>query len=238
MVGNKFSEMVIELSNAAVEIIFSIPSRVAIVGAPVRGANSCFDASPGQKLALDAPPECLRVYLAVTGGWIPDGIDSVLGRSGRRLSAGDVLEHGEVAPTSKVRRLASPPDSLRCSTLRIIGGTHLRLTVSNDSDRTGIRLDGLLPQEAPELPSEPVCPGTIQRTPSGQLIVIGPDGPTIGGYPRMGYVCAADLDRLAHLRPGQEVSLVPISLEEARALSDRHEEESERRLALLRIADP
>lgn len=236
LVGNSAEEFAIELSNAAIEIVFGMSARVAVVGAAFAHANSAFDVSPGQRLSISAPAEGLRTYVAVTVGWIPDGIDSPLGRAGRRLTAGDVLEHGEAQPAGSTKRLSASPTSLTRGPFRTIGGEPMRLKVSNDSDRTGIRLDGLPPREAPELPSEPICVGAIQQTPSGQLIVIGPDGPTIGGYPRIGYVCSADLDRLAHLRPGQEISLAPITLEEAQQLAKEREAEIERRVRLIGLS--
>ena len=52
------------------------------------------------------------------------------------------------------------------------------------------------------LASEPAIPGAIQIPPSGGPIVLGPDGPTIGGYPKVAVVIDADLDRLGRAGPG------------------------------------
>jgi antagonist of KipI len=83
----------------------------------------------------------------------------------------------------------------------------------------GLRLRGApltVPQR--ELVSEPVCPGTVQVTRDGQCIVLGVDGQTIGGYPKVGQIIAADLDRLGQLRPSEEVNFLPVGLEEAQQL--------------------
>lgn len=77
--------------------------------------------------------------------------------------------------------------------------------VSSQLDRSGIRLTGPPVDAGEEIPSEPTCVGAIQATPSGTLIVLGPDGPTIGGYPIVAVVADRDLDRLAQLEPGDEV---------------------------------
>src|SRR5262249_55454250 len=79
-------------------------------------------------------------------------------------------------------------------------------TVSPASNRMGLRLRGQ-PLAAPdrELLSEPVCPGTVQVTRDGQCIVLGPDGQTIGGYPKIAQVISADLDKLGQLRPGDAI---------------------------------
>jgi len=80
----------------------------------------------------------------------------------------------------------------------------------------GARLVGPpLPVPARELVSEPVCPGTIQVTRDGQCIILGVDGQTIGGYPKIAQVIAADLPRLGQFRPNDEVSFAYVSIEEA-----------------------
>ncbi|GBD36337.1 KipI antagonist [bacterium HR36] len=92
--------------------------------------------------------------------------------------------------------------------------------VARESNRMGIRLHANITWQLPhDLPSSPVCPGTIQATASGQLLVLGVDGPTIGGYPRVGYVIQADWDILGQLRPEQTVCFVPITLEQAYRLA-------------------
>lgn len=78
--------------------------------------------------------------------------------------------------------------------------------VSARSDRTGYRLSGESLQ-VPEmsLSSEPVLPGSIQVPPSGDPIITGFDGPTVGGYPKLGLVDSEHLSWLVQCRPGQDV---------------------------------
>ena len=68
--------------------------------------------------------------------------------------------------------------------------------------------------------SEPVCPGAVQVTRDGQCIILGVDGQTIGGYPKVAQVASVDLDLQGQLRPGDRVEFVPIDLDEARRLLD------------------
>ncbi|HEY1189753.1 MAG TPA: biotin-dependent carboxyltransferase family protein, partial [Gemmata sp.] len=96
------------------------------------------------------------------------------------------------------------------------------------SNRMGTRLRGApLSRRAGELVSEAVAPGAVQVTNDGLPIVLGVDGQTIGGYPKIAHVIRADLDRLAQLRPGARVRFVPVSLSEA-------EEAARARAAFLR----
>src|SRR5438445_512056 len=78
--------------------------------------------------------------------------------------------------------------------------------VSSRSDRVGYRLAGRpLKPSAAQILSEPVLVGSIQIPPDGQPIVTMRDGPTVGGYPKLGLVEAADVSWLAQCRPGVRV---------------------------------
>src|SRR5262249_54091669 len=91
------------------------------------------------------------------------------------------------------------------------------------SDRMGLRLKGTpLPVPSEELVSEPVCPGAVQVTRDGQCVILGMDGQTIGGYPKLAQVIGADLDKLGQLRPQDTVTFQRVSLDEAeRAFRDK-----------------
>jgi allophanate hydrolase subunit 2 len=58
----------------------------------------------------------------------------------------------------------------------------------------------------------------VQVVNDGQCIVLGVDGHTIGGYPKVAHVIAADFDRLGQLRPGQVVRFERVTIEEAEAI--------------------
>jgi len=93
------------------------------------------------------------------------------------------------------------------------GAQHLLLktewTASARSDRTGVRLEGPALEHTGhgELASEGMLAGSIQISPDGAPTILGPDHPVTGGYPVVAVVTDASLDRLAQLRPGQEVRL-------------------------------
>ena len=83
-------------------------------------------------------------------------------------------------------------------------------TVSSRSDRKGIRLDGEpLERHATlrdaELQSEGMVRGAIQVPPNGQPVIFLNDHPVTGGYPVIGVLRAAAVDRAAQLQPGQSV---------------------------------
>jgi antagonist of KipI len=113
--------------------------------------------------------------------------------------------------------------------LRIIPGEHAEafggaawargFRASSRSDRMGVRLEGEpLPGAGAfaGMASVGVFPGTVQVPPDGRPIVLLADAQTIGGYPVLGHVIAADLPQAAQLRPGDELRFEPVSLAEAR----------------------
>jgi 5-oxoprolinase (ATP-hydrolysing) subunit C len=76
--------------------------------------------------------------------------------------------------------------------------------VSARSDRVGYRLEGVregLP--VPSIVSGPAQVGTLQCPEDGTLIVTMRDGPTVGGYARLGLLFPEDLSWLTQCRPGQ-----------------------------------
>jgi len=101
-------------------------------------------------------------------------------------------------------------------------------TVSPDSDRMGVRLQGPhleLTERDLDFISEAVTPGTIQLPPGGQPILLLADCQTIGGYPKLAHVITVDLPLAAQLRPGDCVRFNEVGLTEAhRRLLQRDED--------------
>lgn len=92
--------------------------------------------------------------------------------------------------------------------------------VGTRSNRQGLRLEGhAFPGERAEEISAPVAPGTVQLPPDGQPIVLLADAQTVGGYPRLGHVVAADLPRLAQLCPGETVRFQSCDMQTATRLA-------------------
>lgn len=93
-------------------------------------------------------------------------------------------------------------------------------SINVQSSRMGYRLHGasLSTVKQIELISSPVTQGTIQLTPSGELIILMADAQTAGGYPRIAQVCAVDLPLLAQKKPGDHIRFQFIDLQQAEEL--------------------
>lgn len=180
----------------------------------------------GDRLGVGVPPTGLRSYLAVRGGLrVPPVLgsaagDTLAGIGPAPLAVGDRIEVGDgtegdievdaVAPASfggtPVLRVVAGPRADRVVDPELLVATEWR--AASESDRVGLRLEGARLEHraaAGELPSEGALRGAVQVPPDGQPVVFGPDHPTTGGYPVVGVVVDADVDRLAQLRPGDPV---------------------------------
>jgi allophanate hydrolase subunit 2 len=111
-----------------------------------------------------------------------------------------------------------------------------KFKVTRSANRVGIRLEPRIAAHTYELTSTPQCVGTIQVSNDGTVIVLGPEGPTIGGYPMAAAVSSADLSRMGQLRPGDSVTFQPCSVTESLRLLEEETLTRQVRLNLLRLA--
>jgi len=205
------------------------PSPAEVDGRPAPHASP-FHVRDGEVLALGTPVSGLRSYLAVRGGV---EVPAVLGsRSSDTLSGvgpptvvvGDVLPVGmpprdfplvDIAPVPTVAgrtAVLSMTRGPRADWCDLDDVTTRPWTVSSNSNRAGIRLEGKpirrrAHREGAELPSEGMVPGAIQVPSGGEPVVFLADHPVTGGYPVVAVLTSESVDRAAQLRPGDEVSL-------------------------------
>jgi urea carboxylase len=167
------------------------------------------------------------------------------GHGGRALRTGDVLRLLQPAPVAERSARMDPalrPALSARHELAVTEGPHGapdfftpqdRETFFNtdwevhyNSSRTGVRLLGPTPAwaradggEAGLHPSNihdnAYAPGTIDFT-GDMPVILGPDGPSLGGFVCPATICLADLWRVGQLRPGDRVRFQPISAAAAR----------------------
>ncbi len=104
-------------------------------------------------------------------------------------------------------------------------------TVHHNSARTGVRLIGPRPSWAREDGGEAgLHPSNIHDVPYavGALdftgdtpIILGPDGPSLGGFVCPAVVASGELWKTGQLRPGDTVRFVPVREADAASLRDR-----------------
>ena len=233
VVGNAPGTAGIELAMGALTIEAAAPLAIATGSGP--HAFEAIALESGDRFTIAPDAGLARAYLAVAGGVdvpVVLGARATLagaqlgGHEGRSLRAGDTLP--VCAAAGQPRRV---PASLRAMVglavrqrvLRIIvDGAEAEaprglLRVSPRSDRVGVRLVVAVGGRTPErlAHSRGVVPGTMQMPSPTELVILGPDGPTTGGYPTIGTVIAADLPAVGQLCAGQWVRLEAATRDEA-----------------------
>ena len=165
------------------------------------------------------------------------------GHGGRNLKAGDVLRLGDADHGKAEPRLdeALRPQIGRNWTIRVLSGPHgapdfftpedIEMVTSTDwqvhynSNRTGVRLIGPKPQwarrdggEAGLHPSNihdnPYAIGAVDFT-GDMPIILGPDGPSLGGFVCPFVIIQADLWQVGQLAPGDRLRFVVVSDDQA-----------------------
>lgn len=236
LLDNPFDAPVLELLLQGAKLRVLADTWVAITGAeaePNLPMWKPFSIQQGEVLTFPRNQSGVWTYLAIEGGfqgrrWL--GSVSAYPRA----QLGHACQTGEVLQRTQTRNFQLPPgvadrwlapserrDYHRPPVLRVWPGPQWELfaestrqslfeqtwTVTGQSDRVGYRLSGTpLFGAVPEIISEPVRMGSIQVPENGQPLVTMRDGPTVGGYPKLGMVDPSDLSWLAQCRPGQTVS--------------------------------
>ncbi|HEV3497226.1 MAG TPA: biotin-dependent carboxyltransferase family protein, partial [Actinomycetes bacterium] len=246
LVGNRPDAAALEITLAGPELELEAGGWVALTGGQVAAElgeravpmDVAVRVEPGQVLRIGSLSSGLRAYLAVRGGI---GVAEVLGsrstdtlagigpprlEEGTRLPVGDLVQSDpfqQVAPTPRIglepllRAVRGPRDDLFTD-----GALHTLIatawTVSSDSDRTGIRLEGpvLERRRKVELASEGMVEGSLQVPPDGHPILFLANHPTTGGYPVIAVVAGRDLPLAAQARPGTRLRFRLVSVTAAR----------------------
>lgn len=168
------------------------------------------------------------------------------GHAGRALRSGDVLPVGKENPQNELRVLATEniPRYSHEWQIGVIYGPHgapdfftpgdietffaAQWEVHYNSSRTGVRLIGPKPHWAREDGGEAgLHPSNIHDNAyaigavdfTGDMpVILGPDGPSLGGFVCPVVIAQAELWKMGQLRSGDAIRFVPISAEEANAL--------------------
>ena len=100
--------------------------------------------------------------------------------------------------------------------------------ITNLVDRMGIRLKGPKLENivSTNIKSEGLVRGVIQVPADGNPIIMLSDHGTVGGYPKIGVVIAADLDLVGQLTPGTKINFKEVSLEEAQNIFKAYTEDT------------
>ena len=239
------------------------------------GMYQVIHAAPMQVLKFKDCKVGMRTYLLIAGGLdIPKimGSSSTFidgkfgGHNGRALRAGDVLR---VKDKCLIDSIESVPDEFRPVltnewTIGVIPGpqptseylhpeylktlTSSLYEVNFNSARTGIRLNGPIPQwvrtdggDAGLHPSNihdnAYAIGTLDLT-GDQSILLGPDGPSLGGFVCPVTTAKGELWKLGQLHPGDKVRFQLLTLEQAEVIRKAVEENLKQNYKTVTLPEP
>jgi len=228
LVGNDSGAAGLEVTLTGCVLRLRVAARLAVTGAPARvrvdGVEVPFGTAvqvrPQGTVHIGRARSGVRSYVALSGGIdVPPVLgsrstDTLSGLGPQPLRDNDLLPLGygsgepstvdgvDYPSTVELRYRPGPHDDWFAESLH---GTEYRL--SPLSNRVAARLAGpsLSRTVTGELPPEGVVLGAIQVPADGQPLVFLADHPATGGYPVIGVVHPADLNRLAQARPGAGV---------------------------------
>jgi biotin-dependent carboxylase-like uncharacterized protein len=238
---NESNDAALEISQPGFQIQFDSPSCIALAGAEaiVRLNDQVIEKS---NLIAVQSGDILEIGAFLSGSLIYIGIKygfktpKILGSRSlyRGLTEDSILHKGskiqffsdsEASPVFnakakwpiewyrevEIAAYPGPDFHLLKSNLRekLIGHT---FRISQQSNRMGVQLLELLENDLPELPTNPVFPGTVQLTSGGKLIILLKDAQVTGGYPRILQLDEESQWIVAQKRPGSEVIFKLIQL--------------------------
>lgn len=198
--------------------------------------GQAFVLTTGSRLHVGAPRGGIRSYVGVAGGIAAEytlgsrSTDTTSRIGPKALAKGQVLAIDGAESTPKASpqvQLEGQKQADSFKNVRFMAGPHVDLltggieslsevrswTVTPASSRAGVRLAATELNErlrigAASLASEATMAGAVQALPSGELIVLGPDGPTTGGYPVVAVLPRESLNAISQARPGSLLRLI------------------------------
>ena len=214
VLGNMTDAAVLEMTMTGPTLHFSEPTLIALSGAnltpllndkPIR-MNVSISIQANDILSFGRPRYGFRAYLAIKNGFLTE---TMLGSRSMykpitkqsRVLKDDFLEYNRIESTQKTlnAHVKYNRDLIEDGVLDVYKGPefntlpghrqsqllNLSLIVSKQNNRMAYRLEPLFNNTLEPILTAPLLPGTVQLTPSGQLIALMRDCQTTGGYPRV-----------------------------------------------------
>lgn len=231
---NEAYNAVLELSQPGFQIQFDLPTCIAVAGAKatlkLNGQQiehrQLISISQKDMLEVGAFISGARVYIGIRFGFkSPKVLDSRSFYPGltddSHLSKGDKIKYFSDSQETTVLNAKAKwtVDWFQTKEIWAYPGPDFHLLgepireklvaetfkISQLSNRMGVQLLELLENDLPELPTNPVFPGTVQLTSGGKLVILLKDAQVTGGYPRILQLTEESQWIIAQKRPGDTI---------------------------------
>ncbi len=234
LLGNSKNKAVMEITVMGPQLEFTKNTCIVITGAEMNvkinstriSNNRVYDITKGDILTFGSAKRGCRAYVAIKNGF---KTEQVLGSRSQYetvteqkcISNGDEIHFVEFSfskmSESNVR---IKPNWLERNTLKIFKGPEFELlnegqkkqllkmefTISKENNRMAYQLQENLSSHNHSILTSATLPGTVQLTPSGQLIVLMKDAQTTGGYPRVLQLTDEAICILSQKRTGNQIN--------------------------------
>lgn len=235
IMGNPESSPLLEITITGPKLKFHSNTEIVLSGADISpnlnsepiGLHKQYTIKKGDVLSFGRLNSGCRCYLAVKGGFKSEYILNSYSMfapitAASRLKKGDVLDLPLLdiisVPESNasILRNASNFDT---KIIEVYKGMEFNLlpiemkkqlfsmdfTISSNSNRMAYQFNELLENSLESIITSFVLPGSVQLTPSGQLLILMRDCQTTGGYPRILQVSESSINILAQKTFGEKI---------------------------------
>ncbi len=230
---NSDHAVALEMAQPGLRIQFDQACQIALAGAQVAVSlnqtplsnSTLISIAAGDLLEIGAFLSGSRLYLCIQGGfqverYLGSGSDFESITSPSKRSTQEVLsyipipQHNPLGakPKWETSWFESPEiEAYRGADWTLLSSAKQELIhsttfhLSKFSNRMGIQLEELVPNQLEDLPTNPVFPGTVQLTPGGKIIVLMRDAGVTGGYPRILHLTEDGQSKLAQKRVGDPI---------------------------------
>lgn len=232
LLGNSKETAAIEMMLQGPELYFSKSTYIAITGASFEASLnekkipnlSRVFVPEGSKLKFKPPKAGVFGYISIQDGvkmepvlnsfsYYPKIADDLL------LTAGQKLEIEEQSQKENSFSKVSNQTTLSDESIDVYSGPDFHLLssenrkdlsvasfkIGTNSNRMGYEIKHTMQLEAKEIITAPVQPGTVQLTPSGNLICLMRDAQTTGGYARVFQLSENAINKISQKRAGEEI---------------------------------
>ena len=235
LLGNPDNTPALEMTLLGGAFEFPNGAQIVLTGArpAAHPVNQLIEIKPGDTLRIGPLETGARCYLCVHGGI---AVPLTAGSASTHVLSGlgpQPLKKGDILPINAsfnepIAKLVPTALAVHRKTIRVTRGPQAaqfdeadfykaEFTVSTDSNRMGIRLEGPSipnPQQG-QMVTEGVPLGAIQIPANGQPIILFVDQQTTGGYPKIANVITADIPCTAQLRPRDQIRFQLVTNHEA-----------------------
>ena len=230
---NSNHAVALEMAQPGLRIQFDQACQIALAGAQVAVSlnqtplsnSTLISIAAGDLLEIGAFLSGSRLYLCIQGGfqverYLGSGSDFESITSPSKRSTQEVLSYLPIPhpnslgakPKWETSWFESPEiEAYRGADWTLLSSAQQELIhsttfhLSKFSNRMGIQLEELVPNQLEDLPTNPVFPGTVQLTPGGKIIVLMRDAGVTGGYPRILHLTEDGQSKLAQKSVGDPI---------------------------------